>query len=104
MLHEVAGFLDDVRAERKRMKREGYAKHELRAVSRVIADLSGSLNRLKPMAQRAAEPDTGTFYDDMPADLDAYREALARKIEAFMASRGDEADAFELDADGSGDA
>ena len=47
ILHEVAGFLDDVRAERKRMKREGYAKHELQAVSRVIADLAGSLARLE---------------------------------------------------------
>jgi hypothetical protein len=84
MLHEVGGFLDDVRAERQRMKREGYAKHELQAVSRVIADLSGSLNRLKPMARHAAEPDPGIPYDDMPADLDEFRDALARRIDALL--------------------
>lgn len=96
MLHEVAGFLDDVRAERKRMKRAGYAKHELQAVSRVIADLSGSLNRLKPMAQRAAEPDSGNAhdhkYDDMPADLDEFREDLARQIDALLEDAPDEGD------------
>ena len=79
LLQEVAGHLDDVRAHRKRMKREGYAKHELQAVARVIADLSNSLNRLKPMAPRAAEPDSGNSqddsYDDMPADLDEFRDA-----------------------------
>ena len=91
MLHEVAAFLDDVRAERKRMKSAGYAKHELQAVSRVIADLSGSLNRLKPMAQRAAAPDSGNAqddkYDDMPADLDEFRAELARRIRHFVAGR-----------------
>ena len=80
----MAGFLDDVRAERKRMKREGYAKHELQAVSRVIADLAGSLARLKPLAARAAEPDSGIAYDDMPADLDEFRDELARRIEALL--------------------
>ena len=79
----MAGFLDDVRAERKRMKREGYAKHELQAVSRVIADLAGSLARLKPLAPRAAEPDSGIPYDDMPADLDEFRDELARRIDAL---------------------
>ena len=101
MLHEVGGFLDDVRAARKRMKREGYAKHDLQAVSRVIADCSASLARLKPMAQRAAEPDTGIPYDDMPADIDEFRNELARRIEAFFAARPDAGDAPRADADGS---
>ncbi len=87
MLHEVAGLLADVRAERKRMKREGYAKHELQAVSRVIGDLSASLYRLRPMAQRAAEPDPGTAYDDIPVDLDAFRRNLARRIRLFVDAR-----------------
>jgi len=92
MLREVSGFLDDVRAERKRMKRAGYAKHELQAVSRVIADLAASLARLQPMAQRAAEPDTGIAYDDMPADLDQFRDELARRIDALLAQPPDDGD------------
>jgi hypothetical protein len=92
MLHEVGGFLDDVRAARKRMKREGYAKHELQAVSRVIADCSASLARLKPMAQRAAEPDTGIPYDDMPADIDEFRNELARQIDALLDDAPDAGD------------
>ena len=101
MLREVSGFLDDVRAARKRMKREGYAKHELQAGSRVIADCSASLQRLQPMAQRAAEPDTGIPYDDMPADIDEFRNELARRIEAFFAARPDAGAAPRADADGS---
>jgi hypothetical protein len=76
------------------MKREGYAKHQMQDVSRVIHDCTASLARLKPMAERAATPDTAqeTFYDDMPADLDEFREALARRIEAFFAGRPDAGD------------
>jgi hypothetical protein len=105
MLREVAGFLDDVRAERKRMKREGYAKHELQATSRVIHDISASLQRLKPLAH-AAPPihDSETAYDDIPADLDAFRDALARRIEAFFASRPDAGAAARADDDGAAEA
>jgi|SRR5215831_341173 len=99
LLREVSGFLDDIRAARQRMKREGYAKHELQKMSRVIADCSASLARLQTVSQRAAaagnaqqtDPETAqeTLYDDVPADLDAFRDALARRIEAFLASRPD---------------
>jgi hypothetical protein len=95
MLHEVAGFLGDVRAERQRMK------HELQAVSRVIADCSASLQRLQLTAQRAAAAETSAretdpetaqenAYDDMPADLDAFRDDLARQIDALLEDAPDE--------------
>jgi len=99
MLHEVRGFLDDIRAKRKRMKREGYAKHELQAVSRVIADCSASLQRLQLTAQRAAAAETNaqqtdqeTAYDDVPADLDEFRNELARQIDALFEDAPDEGD------------
>jgi len=107
LLQEVRGYLDDIRAKRKRMKREGYAKHELQETSRVIADCSAALQRLQLTAQRAAaagnaqQTDPETTYDDVPADLDEFRNELARRIEAFFAARPDAGDAAGADADGS---
>ena len=103
MLHEVRGFLDDVRAERQRMKRAGYAKHELQSVARVIHDCTAALARLQATTQRAAAAETAqqtdqeiaqeNAYDDMPADLDEFRNALARRIDALLAEPEDAGDA-----------
>jgi hypothetical protein len=92
-------LLTDVTAERERMKREGYGKHDLREVSGTIASLSAVLRTLQSM--RCAVPQAGADhdYDDIPADIDAFREALARRIEAFMESRADDEDAFAVDDD-----
>jgi len=97
---ELNAFLADVRVERARMKREGYGKSDLQKMSHTIASLAATLRALRPMLRDASvSTQCESDYDDMPADLDEFREALARRIEAFMESRGDEADAFELDVD-----
>lgn len=94
--HELQGLLAEVRAERARMKREGYGKNDLQKTSQMIASLTATLRTLQPMLHAvptSTEPETA--YDDMPADLDEFRDALARRIEAFFASRPDAGDGGE---------
>ena len=73
-------------------------EHSDEPLATMAADLGCSIETVRNMAQRAAAPalHDETPYDDMPADLDEFREALARRIEAFMESRGDEEDAFRV--------
>jgi hypothetical protein len=60
--------------------------------ARTLAILTQTLQHLQRL--RAGETlqakGAPTDYDDMPADIDEFREALARRIEAFMESRPDE--------------
>ena len=89
--HELQGLLVEVRATRERMKRESYGKHDLREISQVIANLTTTLRTLQPLLCPASQAGTDDDdYDDIPADLDAFRDALARRIETFLASRPDE--------------
>lgn len=83
----VMAHLDEFEA----MRRDGklLPKHHL-ATARAISILTEAFNRLARL--RAALP--GTIHDDlaandMPADLDAFREELAQRIEKFIASRTD---------------
>ncbi len=61
-----------------------------------LRSLYGALHSLE--RRQAGLPRTGSNDDDIPQDIDALREALAARIEAFMESRGDDADAFADDA------
>jgi hypothetical protein len=65
-------------------------------LAQTYASLNATLKDLQ-RAQDDTRPEqcTGYFDDDMPADLDALRERLARRIAAFMESRPDEDDAGE---------
>jgi transposase-like protein len=82
----VMAHLDEFEA----MRRDGklLPTHHL-ATARAISILTEAFNRLARL--RAALP--GTIHDDlaadMPADLDAFREELAQRIETFLASRTD---------------
>lgn len=83
----VMAHLDEFEA----MRRDGrlLPAHHL-ATARAISILTEAFNRLARL--RAALP--GTIDDDsvsadMPADLDAFREELAQRIEKFIASRTD---------------
>ena len=87
----VMAHLDELEA----MRRDGklLPKHHLET-ARAISILTEAFNRLARL--RAALP--GTIHDDLaatdryavlPADLDAFREELAQRIEKFLASRTD---------------
>ena len=53
-----------------------------------LKSLEATLRSLE--LRQAGLPRTGQNDDDIPRDLDALRDALAKRIEAFMASRGHE--------------
>jgi transposase-like protein len=88
---ELQLLLADVRGERERMKRDGYGKHDLREMSGTIASLGAVLRSLQPLLPSHQGYDTA--HDDLPADIDAFRNRLARRIAAFMESRPDGGDA-----------
>ena len=57
--------------------------------SRTLSNLTATLHKLEN--QRCKRPVYGSDrYDDIPADLDAFRERLAQRILAFVASRSGE--------------
>lgn len=63
--------------------------------ARTLATLTQTLQALQRM-RAGASPETETFHDDdMPRDIDEFRHALARRIEAFVASHVDDEDADE---------
>lgn len=66
---------------------------DARAAS-TLSSLTNTLARLQRMRAGAAPSGDGYFYDDeMPADIDAFRDELARQIEVFLESREGEEDA-----------
>jgi hypothetical protein len=95
---ELLMLLAELRATRARMKRERYGKHDLRQTSQVIANLTATLRTLQPMLCPVAPAGAEDDHDDMPADIDEFRDALARRIAAFMESRPDDGDAADAAA------
>jgi hypothetical protein len=66
------------------------------ANARAISVLTEAFNRLQRLRADLSGPihdDTANTFSDMPADLDAFRDELARRIDAFIASRANAADA-----------
>ena len=89
VLEELAA----VEAMRAALKNDPQKPADADKTAHTLASLTATVNTLQRM--RAGLPSTGhDDDDDLPTDLDDFREALAQRIEAFMASRGDEADAF----------
>jgi len=97
---EVRMLLADVTAERERMKREGYAKHALREITGTIESLTRAHFKLQSSKGQAQPAGADNDYDDIPADIDEFRRRLARRIEAFIASRADPGDGGEPAAGG----
>ncbi|MGB7258687.1 MAG: hypothetical protein WBD48_11475, partial [Pseudolabrys sp.] len=77
--------LSAVEAMRARMKSLPQRPPDAALTARTLASLTDTLHKLQRL-QCAASP-TDTAYDDMPADIDEFRERLARRIRAFVASR-----------------
>jgi len=88
---ELAAF----KTQRAQLKGQPLGLLERERAARTLAGLTATLHRLQAM--RCAVPPTESHndddYDDMPADLDAFRDELARRIDAFVASRADQGDA-----------
>ncbi|HMJ43684.1 MAG TPA: hypothetical protein VK522_15540 [Pseudolabrys sp.] len=82
-----------VRALRAKLKSVPHGTEAAGRTSRTLADLTTTLERLRRLEIGAPQHERQDTHDDMPADLDAFREDLARQIEAFMESRPDEDDA-----------
>jgi hypothetical protein len=91
---QVMEELATVEAMRAQLKGLPRRPRDAETTARTLTALTDTLQKLQRL--RCAVPQTGPNHDDisdMPADLDAFREALAQRIEKFLASRTD-ADAF----------
>jgi len=83
--------LASVEATRARLKGLPRRPREAETTARTLSSLTETLQKLQRL--RCAVPFSGSDDDDMPADIDEFRNELARQIEAFMESRPDEDDA-----------
>src|SRR6185312_10361892 len=90
VLKEIAAE-ESVRDELKARPR---ARGETEKTARALSILTQTWQTLQHMRSGVAVP-AGSPDDEMPSDLDAFRDELARRIDAFVAARPDEADAAE---------
>lgn len=65
-----------------------------------LASLTSTLDTLRRMRAGQIANNSHDDSDDIPTDIDALRDALARRIEAFMASRPDDGDAGGPESEG----
>jgi hypothetical protein len=103
-LHAAARkLLADVEASRAQLAGMPQSPIDQERTARTYANLTATLQKLAPLRCRVAHSESHTDhdYDDMPADLDEFRRDLARRIDAFVASRMDPGAAGD---DGSGSA
>lgn len=88
---EVRAELASVTALREQLKGLPRRPRDGESTARTLSTLSEVLQKIHRMRCGLTSPDTDN--DDLPADLDAFRLDLARRIEAFLESRPDEGDA-----------
>ena len=89
LLRAVMRELAAVEAMRAEMKNTPQRPRDAIATAQTLANLTETLNKLQRMRCGLADQHHDDS-DDLPTDIDARREALARRIEAFFASRPDE--------------
>jgi hypothetical protein len=85
--HAVDEEIAAVRALRARLKGVPHSTEAAGRTSRTLADLTTTLERLHRLEIGAPQHDGLTDHDDMPADIDEFRNELARRIRAFVAAR-----------------
>jgi hypothetical protein len=87
----VARVLPAIEATIARLAGGSHHPRDMEQAGRTLGALTRTLRELNALlAQHNARLDAADPYDDMPEDIDAFRENLARRIEAFMESRTDE--------------
>jgi hypothetical protein len=82
----VLNELTVVESLRDRLKNEPQSRVAAERTARTLSTLTDTLQKLQRL--QCAVPANGPDYD-MPADIDAFRDELARQIEEFVASRSD---------------
>jgi hypothetical protein len=82
VLEELAA----VETLRAQLKREPQSPQDAERTARTLSSLTETLQKLQRL-QCATPPSGSNNDDDMPADIDEFRRELARRIEAFVASR-----------------
>ncbi|MBI4367137.1 MAG: hypothetical protein HY543_09990 [Deltaproteobacteria bacterium] len=82
---QVMEELATVEAMRAQLKGLPRRPREAEATARTLSTLTDTLQKLQRL--RCAVPFSGPGDDDMPADIDEFRIDLARRIDAFVASR-----------------
>ena len=85
--------LATVETMRASLDKEPLRPIDAERTARTLSILAETLAKLRRHRLAAAAPAGSDHDDDFPADLDAFRIDLARRIEAFVASRADEDDA-----------
>lgn len=75
---------------RAQVKREPQSPQDAERTARTLSSLTETLQKLQRL--QCAVPQSGSHNDDIPADIDEFRTELARRIEAFVASRSDPGD------------
>jgi molecular chaperone GrpE (heat shock protein) len=86
VLEELAA-VENLRAQ---LKREPQSPQDAERTARTLSSLTETLQKLQRL--QCAVPQSGSYDDDMPADIDEFRTELARRIEAFVASRSEPGD------------
>jgi hypothetical protein len=82
-------------AVRARLQREPRRRAHAERCARTLSILAQTLRSLQQQRCGRSTDDETIHDDDMPADIDEFRRALARRIDAFVASRADAGDAGE---------
>jgi len=86
-----------------KLESEPQSQRKAMETARALSSLTDTLNRLQRMRAEEKPPaEAHEEYDDLPTDIDAFRDALARRIEAFMESRTDEECGLQDDRAGDG--
>jgi len=70
---------------RAQLKREPQSPQDAERTARTLSSLTETLQKLQRL--QCAVPQSGSYDDDMPADIDEFRREVARRIEAFVAIR-----------------
>jgi hypothetical protein len=85
----VLNELTVIESLRDRLKNEPQSRVAAERTARTLSTLTDTLQKLQRL--QYVVPASGSLYD-IPADIDEFRNELARRIEAFVASRTDEGD------------
>src|SRR3954452_24704633 len=75
-----------VERQRAELGREPLRPFDANIIARTLASLTETLSKLR-RHRLAAQPQADQAYDDMPADIDEFRNELARRIRALVASQ-----------------